>query len=148
LAADEEGFIVVTDFNNSQTPIIRYKCGDRGKWKFKVDKNGRKYRILYDVIGRSVDFYNGPEVKRSIGWWIVAPISHELSDIIEKWRCEVRPKENKLILFVQFRGDINFDGLEPYAIWVKNNLGLDTEFRIDHQEYDAYWKNKLVKVVI
>jgi len=144
---NEEGFIVVTDFNNTQTPIIRYKSGDRGKWAIKSDVLGRSYRILYDIIGRAVDFYDGPEVKRPIGWWIVAPISHELGEVIEKWRCEVRPKEALLILYVKFRGKEDFEQLDFYREWVKTNVGLNTEFRVDDYQYDAYWKNKLVRVI-
>jgi len=139
----EEGYIVVTDFNNYQTPISRYKCGDRGKIKFH---NG--YYILYDIIGRGVDYYNGPEVKRAIGWWIVSPISHTIGDIIEKWRCEVNIPRKMLILYVKFRNEENFDALKPYSDWVKENVGLDTEFVIaEDEQYDIYWKNKLVRVV-
>lgn len=143
----QEGYIVVTDFNNYQTPIIRYKSGDRGKWKIKKDNAGRPHRILYDIIGRAVDFYDGPEVKRPIGWWVVAPISHELGHVIEKWRCEIRPKEQLLILYVKFQGEEDFEKLSSYREWVRINVGLKTEFRVDDYQYDAYWKNKLVRVV-
>jgi phenylacetate-coenzyme A ligase PaaK-like adenylate-forming protein len=143
----EEGYIVVTDFNNYQTPIFRYRCGDRGKMK-KIEKNNRQYYVLYDIIGRGVDYYNGPEVKRAIGWWIVAPISHTVGHVIEKWRCEVNIPTKTLILHVKFRGDESFGALKPYADWVKENVGLDTEFMIaDDEQYDIYWKNKLVRVV-
>lgn len=139
----EEGYIVVTDFNNNQTPIIRYKCGDRGKIKYH---NG--YYVLYDIIGRGVDYYNGPEVKRAIGWWIVSPISHTIGDIIEKWRCEVNIPHKTLFLHVKFRGEKNYEKLSPYADWVKENVGLDTKFiEAEDENYDIYWKNKLVRVV-
>jgi hypothetical protein len=122
-------------------------CGDRGKMK-KIEKNNRQYYVLYDIIGRGVDYYNGPEVKRAIGWWIVSPISHTVGHVIEKWRCEVNIPRKTLILHVKFKGDKNFDALKPYADWVKENVGLDTEFVIaDDEQYDIYWKNKLVRVV-
>ena len=141
----QEGYIVVTDFENTMTPIIRYKSGDRGKCRFH--KNG--YRVLYDIIGRGVDFYDGPEVKRAIGWWVVSPISHILGDVIDKWRCEILPKHHKLILHVKFKNEKNFNVLQPYADWVKENVGLDTEFQeSDDEAYDIYWKNKLVKVTV
>lgn len=142
----EEGYIVVTDFNNDITPIIRYKSGDRGK--IKIHKNG--YRVLYDVVGRGVDYYNGPEVKRAVGWWVVSPISHTLGHLIDQWRVEIIPK-NKL-LKLHFKGSTNQDheDFNKYKEWVKENLGLSTEI-VKSQEkldYNIYWKNKLVKVII
>lgn len=140
----DEGYIVVTDFNNYQTPIMRYRCGDRGKMKRYND-----YYVLYDIIGRGVDYYNGPEVKRPIGWWIVSPISHTVGDVIDKWRCEINIPKKTLFLHVKFKGQKNFEKLSPYADWVKENVGLDTIFvEAEDENYDIYWKNKLVRVVV
>jgi len=139
----EEGFIVVTDFNNYQTPIIRYKCGDRGK----IKKSKDDYYILYDIIGRGVDYYNGPEVKKPIGWWVVSPISHTVGDIISKWRCEIDVKQKLLTLYVEFKDKKDFDALLPYSKWVYDNVGLQTQFlEALPEKYDIYWKNKLIKV--
>jgi hypothetical protein len=141
----EEGFIVVTDFNNNLTPIIRYKCGDRGKIK---TVNG--YRVLYDIVGRGVDFYDGPEVKKPVGWWVVSPISHTLGHIIDQWRVVIEPKKN--LLSLHYKGPIEHthSDFENYSSWVKDNLGLDTKFIKSKEvvDYGIYWKNKLVKVVI
>ena len=140
-----EGFIIVTDFSNHLTPILRYKSGDRGKVK-TVDG----YRVLYDIIGRGVDFYDGPEVKRSIGWWVVSPISHTLGHIIKQWRVEVKPKSNLLIL--HYKGDVdpNHKDFSNYSEWVTEKLGLDTIFLKSDEilDYNIYWKNKLVKVTL
>lgn len=143
-----EGFIVVTDFNNTVTPVIRYKCGDRGKMRKYTNKDGLSYFILYDIIGRGIDYYNGPEVKKEIGWSIVSPISHILGDVISKWRVEVIPKESKVILYVRFIDDTNdFSLLEEYSTWINDNYGLLTEYRLlEEEQYDIYFKNKLVKV--
>lgn len=148
---DEEGYIVVTDFNNTVTPIVRYKSGDRAKTKI-ITVNGCSYKILYDIIGRGVDYYSGPEVKKAIGWWVVAPISHILGDCIEKWRCQIEPKNGKFILFYKKKKDFPLDKLTPYKNWIRDNVGLSAEFvEIDQdsdEKYDIYWKNKLVKVVL
>jgi len=145
----KEGYIVVTDFNNPVTPIIRYKCGDRGKMKRYRDKNGLQYFILYDIIGRGVDFYDGPEVKKPIGWSIVSPISHILGDVISKWRVEVDPKNKKVILYVKFlKKGQKYKLLKPYGEWIKETYGLDTEYKkLEDEKYDIYFKNKLVKVI-
>jgi hypothetical protein len=144
LPDDQEGFIVVTDFNNDLTPIIRYKSGDRGKIKLH---NG--YRVLYDVVGRGVDFYDGPEVKRPVGWWVVSPISHTLGHIIDQWRVVIEP--NKNLLSLHYKGEVNehHNDFDHYKDWVKENLGLETEIIKSDEviDYSIYWKNKLVKVV-
>ena len=142
----QEGYIVVTDFNNDITPILRYKSGDRGK--IRLHENG--YYVLYDIVGRGVDFYNGPEVKRAVGWWVVSPISHTLGHLIDQWRVEIHPKKNQLALHYKGKaqpGNIEFN---KYADWVKENLGLDTKVVKSEEklDYSIYWKNKLVKVVI
>lgn len=147
----EEGFIVVTDFNNTVTPVIRYKSGDRGKVKKFTDKFGLEYYILYDIIGRGVDFYDGPEVKKPITWAIVAPISHILGHVISKWRVEVHPKNKEVILFVDFinKENYNFDDLLEYSNWIFEEYGLSTKFELlENEKYDIYFKNKLVKVIL
>jgi len=146
VADGNEGYIVVTDFNNTITPIIRYKCGDRGK----VRKHKDGYHILYDIVGRGVDFYNGPEVKKAVGWWVVSPISHTLGHIIDQWRVEIHPKKEKLILHYKGITQPDHADFEKYALWVKENLGLKMEINKSDEklDYSIYWKNKLVKVVV
>jgi hypothetical protein len=141
----EEGFIVVTDFNNDLTPVLRYKSGDRGKIKKFKD-----YRVLYDIIGRGVDFYNGPEVKRPVGWWVVSPISHTLGHLISQWRVVIKPHEN--ILELHYKGDANEDhpDFDKYRLWVLDNLGLNTKIVKSDEvvDYSIEWKNKLVRVIV
>lgn len=145
-----EGYIVVTDFNNPITPIIRYRCGDRGKMKLYTNKDGLTYYVLYDIIGRGVDYYNGPEVKKPIGWSIVSPISHILGDVIKKWRVEVDPKNKLVTLYVEFIDpeNQNFELLEDYGKWIEETYGLKTTYKnLEREKYDIYFKNKLVKVI-
>lgn len=151
----EEGYIVVTDFNNTVTPIIRYKCGDRGKMKIYHDEeSGNYYEILFDIVGRGVDFYDGPEVKRAIGWWVVAPISHTMGHLIEKWRCEVNIEKKTLFLYVKPKGLFNSENsdFDIYKKWVAENIGLKCQIveilDSEDEKYDIYWKNKLVRVVV
>ena len=106
--------------------------------------------MLYDVIGRGVDFYDGPEVKRPVGWWVVSPISHTLGHIIEQRRVVIEPKKN--LLSLHYKGQVNseHEDFKNYKNWVKENLGLDTQIIKSDEvlNYSIYWKNKLVKVVI
>jgi phenylacetate-coenzyme A ligase PaaK-like adenylate-forming protein len=144
----QEGFIVVTDFNNFQTPIIRYKCGDRGKISKYTNQYGHERLVLKDVVGRGVDYYFGPEVKRPIGWWVVAPISHIAGDVISKWRCEIDISNKLFKLYVVYKNSPDIQKLEPYRTWIKENLGLEFEvIEAEDELFDIYWKNKLVRVL-
>ena len=140
-----EGYIVITDFGNYITPVIRYRSGDRGKIK---EVNG--YRVLYDIIGRGVDYYDGPEVKRAVGWWVVSPISHTLGHIIDQWRVEIKPLEGFVILHYKGNAGPDHPDFMKYKGWIKENLGLDAmiEKSDDTLKYSIYWKNKLVKVTL
>jgi len=145
----EEGNIVVTDYNNYMMPIVRYKTGDRGKRKMYRSPDGREYPILYDIKGRGVDFYDGPEVKRPVGWWVVSPISHKYGHIISKWRVDIYPRQNKVVLNVVFRGKENFEALSGYKDWIKEELGLKKLEIVSHSLESARdWKHKLVKVYV
>jgi phenylacetate-coenzyme A ligase PaaK-like adenylate-forming protein len=144
----QEGFIVVTDFNNYQTPILRYQCGDRGVIRACYNSKGKERVVLERIIGRSVDYYFGPEVKRPIGWWVVAPISHVAGTVISKWRCEIDIPNRLFRLYVKFRDSADFAQLEAYKEWIDENLGLPVEvIEAKEEAFDIYWKNSLVKVL-
>ncbi len=139
-----DGEIVVTDFNNHVMPVIRYRTGDSGRIRESDCPCGRHHPVLYDMKGRRTDYYFGPEVKRAIGWWVVSPISHRFGAIISTWRAEVLPGQGKLQLHVVFRNGEDYEGLEPYREWIKEETGLDCE--IVRHPSAANWKRNLVRV--
>jgi len=95
-----KGEIVVTDLFNNITPIIRYRTKDYGKLRKSDCKCGRKHDILYDIVGRGIDYYDGVKTKKPIGWWILSPISNNYGFIIKQWKVKVDLKKNKFILYV------------------------------------------------
>ena len=139
-----DGEIVVTDFNNYVMPVIRYKSGDAGQIRESDCPCGRHHPILYDIKGRGVDYYYGPDVKREIGWWVVSPISHKFGHIISTWRADVYPKQGRFELHVVFRDKEDWQGLEPYKQWIEEETGLNGEI-IKH-ESASDWKRNLVRV--
>ena len=141
VVADE---VVVTDFNNTITPILRYRTGDEGKIRASDCPCGRAYPILYDVKGRRTDYYDGPEVKQPIGWWLVSPLGHNYPDVISAWKVEIYPRSNKMYLNIVFKEGGNFEALETYQDWVKEKLGLSCVIIKCDDASD--WKRDLVRV--
>lgn len=140
----EIGNIVVTDFNNTLLPIIRYKTGDKGSTRTISTILG-KYRVLENIKGRRVDYYFGPEVKRDIGWWVVSPISKMLGSKISKWRVEIQPSQSKFILHYVPKTVANID-FSSYEKWVFDNVGLNN-FNVECHNNGEEFKRKLVEIV-
>ena len=95
-----DGEIVVTDLFNTVTPVIRYRTKDYGKLRKSDCKCGRKHDILYDIVGRGIDYYDGPLTKRPLGWWILSPLSNRYGNNIKSWKVKIDLKKNKFILYV------------------------------------------------
>ncbi len=139
-----DGEIVVTDFNNTLTPILRYRTGDEGKMRESDCPCGRAFPILYDVKGRRCDYYDGPEVRQPVGWWLVSPLGHNYLDTISAWRVEVYPRDGVVRLFVVFKEGEDYEALGPYRDWVQAELGLTCAvFACDNADR---WKRNLVRV--
>jgi hypothetical protein len=118
------GEIVVTDFHNNFTPIIRYRTGDAGTiLAASYCKCGRPYPLLRNVEGRRCDYYNGPEVRRSIGWWTVSPLGHDYPSLAG-YRLEVYPKLGQASLFVRFKPGVSLS-LINYSTWFEMQTGLN-----------------------
>lgn len=139
-----DGEIVVTDFNNTITPIIRYRTGDEGKIRPSDCPCGREHPILYDVKGRRTDYYDGPEVKRPIGWWLVSPLGHNYLDTVSAWRVEVYPQGGVVRLYVVFKGDEDYETMRPYQEWVEQQTGLPCV--VFARDDATGWKRDLVRV--
>lgn len=113
------GEIAVTDLFNDVTPIVSYLTKDKGKlWVNSDCKCGLKSDILFEVVGRSIDYYNGSEVKKPIGWWLVSPISHRYGKI-KKWKATINLTKKELHLYFIGNADLTW-----YRKFVKRKTGL------------------------
>jgi len=119
------GEIIVTDLFNTITPILRYKTKDYGKLRKSDCQCGRKHDIMYDIVGRGIDYYDGPLTKKPLGWWILSPISNKYGDSIKKWKVIVDLKNNKFKLYIVWNS-ISYKFLW-YEEWIKQESGLDLE---------------------
>ena len=141
------GEIVITDLDNYITPILRYRTSDFGRVKHSNCGCGIKHDILYDIIGRGIDYYDGPLTKKSLGWWIVSPISHKYEDIISRWKVKVDLKKNKFILYVVWKKKPeNCDEFIWYSDFIKRESGLDLEI-IEVKKMPNKNRMKLLEIV-
>ena len=127
------GEIVVTDLWNNITPILRYRTGDYGEIK-KCHPNmnyncscGKAHDVLYNIIGRRVDYYAGSLTKRPLSWWILSPITNRYGKFIDKWKVKVDLRKRKYILYVVWKN-------KPLKMiwfrdWIKKETGLDLEIK-------------------
>jgi phenylacetate-CoA ligase len=142
-----KGDIIVTDIDNDVMPFIRYKTGDEGRIKDSDCPCGSKFPILYDVEGRRTDYYDGPEVKKPIHWWVVGPLSHPpYGRWIKAWKCEIYPAKKRFVLYIVFRDKENLEVFEEYKKWIKDETGLDCEILV--KDTALKWKRQLVTVKV
>jgi len=131
------GEIVVTNLNNTVTPFIRYKTGDKGHVERSHCKCGRKLDVIVGLQGKSVDFYAGPEVTRPLGWWLVSPLGHKFHQCFRQYKVQALPKEGlikvyvipkiktqKVAAFTNGKPAFAPKGLYPYLMWLKKQTGL------------------------
>src|SRR5690625_5571136 len=59
------GQIVVTDYFNEATPMIRYKVGDYATWSDESCPCGRTLPVLKNIHGRAYDIIKTPAGRRS-----------------------------------------------------------------------------------
>jgi phenylacetate-CoA ligase len=60
VAPGETGDVVITDFTNRVAPVIRYRVGDRARWKAGACPCGITFPLLEPVLGRITDALRFP----------------------------------------------------------------------------------------
>ena len=142
-----DGEIIVTDLFNNIMPIIRYRTKDYGYLHelndYRCGWCDKHHDILLNIKGRGIDYYDGPEVKRPLGWWILSPISHN-PKVIKQWKVTVIPKEKKLILYVVWKNKPS--KLYSYKRWIKKETGLSVEI-VEKKTMSIKQRMKLLEIV-
>jgi len=138
------GEIVVTSLLNNVTPILRYRTKDTGKL---IKNRNKKYGIAHDLLvniqGRAVDYYDGTDTKKPLGWWILGPISHR-PDLVSNWKIKVIPKKKKLILYVVWKNKPK--KLIWYKKFIKKEAGLNVEI-VERKRMSNKQRMKLLEIV-
>lgn len=68
---NNNGKIIATSLKNFAMPFLRYDTGDIGSISDKSCSCGRGYRILSNIVGRSVDYLITPEGENIHGWFFL-----------------------------------------------------------------------------
>jgi phenylacetate-CoA ligase len=106
--------IVVTDLFNYALPMIRYDTGDLAKYYYKMDIQGKKYRVIKIIEGRKVDFIYDSEGKLVSPHAITLPM-WKYANSIKQFQFIQNGEKNYLI-------KLNVDDIFPNEEQLKTEL--------------------------
>jgi phenylacetate-CoA ligase len=126
-----EGRIIATSLYNYAMPFIRYETGDIGYLVLDKCGCGRQYRLLREVIGRTVDFLVTPDGKMVHGWFFLYIFWNYCKGIREYQVVQT----NKDRIVIRLVIDSNFD---PSQLDLIRNIvkrkGFDWEIEFEFVE--------------
>lgn len=103
------GKILATSLYNYSMPFIRYDTGDLGTITDEKCSCGRGYKLLKEIIGRSVDILITPEGKKIHGWFFLY-IFWKYSKGIKEYQVTQNNLNNIIIKIVPEKD--NFDNTQ------------------------------------
>ena len=123
-----EGEILATSLFNFAMPFIRYDTGDLGYIIDDVCSCGRGYKLLKELVGRSVDFLITPEGKNIHGWFFLY-IFWEYSKGIKEYQV-IQEKLDKIVIKIVPEGGFDEKQLDKIReIIKKRSEGWNVEFK-------------------
>lgn len=122
-----EGKILATSLYNYAMPFIRYDTGDLGTITGDVCGCGRGYKLLKELVGRSVDVLVTPEGKNVHGWFFLY-IFWEYCQGIKEYQV-VQEKLDKIIIKIVPEEDFDEKQLDKIKEIVETkSKGWNVEF--------------------
>ena len=139
-----EGRVLATSLYNYAMPFIRYDTGDLGYIIDDVCSCGRGYKLLKEVVGRSVDVLVTPEGKNVHGWFFLY-IFWEYCQGIKEYQV-VQEKLDKVVIKIVPEDDFDENQLDTIReIIKKRSEGWNIEFEfVDAIERTGTGKYKFV----
>ena len=139
-----EGEILATSLYNYAMPFIRYDTGDLGYIIDDVCSCGRAYKLLKELVGRSVDVLVTPEGKNIHGWFFLY-IFWEYCKGIKEYQV-VQEKIDKIIIKIVPEEDFDEAQLDKIReIIRKRSEGWKVEFKfVDKIERTGAGKYKFI----
>jgi phenylacetate-CoA ligase len=139
-----EGEIFATSLYNYAMPFIRYDTGDVGTIIEDVCGCGRGYKLLKELVGRSVDVLVTPEGKNVHGWFFLY-IFWEYCQGIKEYQV-VQEKLDKILIKIVQEDDFDEKQLDKIReIIKKRSEGWNIEFKfVDMIERTGAGKYKFI----
>jgi phenylacetate-CoA ligase len=139
-----EGEILATSLYNFAMPFIRYDTGDLGHIIDDVCSCGRGYKLLKEVVGRSVDVLVTPEGKNVHGWFFLY-IFWEHCEGVKEYQV-VQKKLDTIVIKIVPEDDFDENQLDKIREIVRERSeGWNVEFKfVDAIERTGAGKYKFI----
>jgi phenylacetate-CoA ligase len=139
-----EGEILATSLYNYAMPFIRYDTGDLGHIIEDVCGCGRWYKLLKELVGRSVDVLITPEGKNVHGWFFLY-IFWEYCKGVKEYQV-VQEKLNEIVIKIVPEEDFDEKQLDKIREIVRTRSeGWNIEFMfVDEIERTGAGKYKFI----
>lgn len=141
---NEEGRIVATTLCDYAMPLIRYDTGDIGAISDENCSCGREYKLLKEIVGRSVDILTTPEGKKIHGWFFLY-IFWKYCKGIKKYQVVQVSKEHIIIKIIPEKGfdETQLDEIRKIVKLRSQSWNLEFEF-VDSIERTKAGKYKFI----
>ena len=139
-----EGEILATSLYNYAMPFIRYDTGDVGTIIDDVCGCGREYKLLKELVGRSVDILVTPEGKNVHGWFFLY-IFWDYCKGVKEYQV-VQEKLDKIVIKIVPEEDFDEKQLDKIREIVRiRSEGWNIEFKfVDEIERTGAGKYKFI----
>jgi phenylacetate-CoA ligase len=139
-----EGEILATSLYNYAMPFIRYDTGDLGHIIDDVCGCGRGYKLLKELVGRSVDVFVTPEGKNVHGWFFLY-IFWEYCKGVKEYQV-VQEKLDKIVIKIVPEDDFDEGQLDKIREIIRERSeGWNVEFEfVDEIERTGAGKYKFI----
>ena len=125
---DGEGEIIATSLYNYAMPFIRYDTGDLGYITDDVCSCGRGYKLLKELVGRSVDVLITPEGKNVHGWFFLF-IFWEYCKGIKEYQV-IQEKVDEIVIKIVPEKDFDEKQLDKISEIVRErSAGWNVEYK-------------------
>jgi phenylacetate-CoA ligase len=139
-----EGEVLATSLYNYAMPFIRYDTGDLGYITDDACGCGRGYKLLKELVGRSVDVFVTLEGKNVHGWFFLYIFWEYCKGVIEYQ--VIQEKIDKIVIKIVPEDDFDENQLDTIReIIRRRSEGWNIEFKlVDRIERTGAGKYKFI----
>jgi phenylacetate-CoA ligase len=131
---------VITGFNSTAMPFIRYRIGDRGRLTGQSCLCGNPGQVIEIEGGRTVDFayINGEAVNSAVYFFIIKQLNEEFKNVILRFQItQLSTAQSEVSIELSVRGDILEWSIKQRFIALAN------KFHVGCLEYIFVYPNEI-----